>query len=68
MLTGDAKETAVAIAQQVGLYGPQGVPIRNSAISGEEIGKCFFQCSGSMTFWCGSMPLTNESGSCYFRH
>jgi magnesium-transporting ATPase (P-type) len=42
MLTGDAKETAVAIAQQVGLYGPQGVPIRNSAISGEEIGKFFF--------------------------
>ncbi len=33
-----------------------------------------YQCSGSMTFWCGSMPLTNgsESGfgsrSCYFRH
>jgi magnesium-transporting ATPase (P-type) len=44
MLTGDAKETAVAIAQQVGLYGPQGVPIRNSAISGEEIGKFFFYC------------------------
>jgi magnesium-transporting ATPase (P-type) len=43
MLTGDAKETAVAIAQQVGLYGPQGVPIRNSAISGEEIGKCFLK-------------------------
>lgn len=36
MLTGDAKETAVAIAQQIGLYGPQGVPLRNSAISGEE--------------------------------
>ncbi len=28
------------------------------------------QCFGSMTFWCGSgyMSLTNESGSCYFRH
>ncbi len=31
------------------------------------------QCCGSMTFWCGSgsgsaMPLTNVSGSCYFRH
>ncbi len=30
------------------------------------------QCCGSMTFWCGSgsggsMPLTNGSGSCYFR-
>ena len=42
MLTGDAKETAVAIAQQVGLYGPQGLPLRNSAISGEEIGACIF--------------------------
>ena len=40
MLTGDAKETAVAIAQQIGLYGPQGVPLRNSAISGEETGMC----------------------------
>jgi hypothetical protein len=31
-----------------------------------------YQCCGSMTFWCGSgsrsMPLTNGSGSCYFRH
>jgi hypothetical protein len=30
------------------------------------------QCSGSMTFWCGSgsgsMPLTNGSGSFYFHH
>ncbi len=27
------------------------------------------QCCGSMTFWGGSMPLTNGSGSgsCYFR-
>jgi magnesium-transporting ATPase (P-type) len=41
MLTGDAKETAVAIAQQVGLYGPKGIPLRNSAISGEELGKSF---------------------------
>ncbi len=23
----------------------------------------FYQCWGSMTFWCGSMPLTNGSGS-----
>ncbi len=22
-----------------------------------------FQCRGSVTFWCGSVPLTNESGS-----
>ena len=36
----NAKETAVAIAQQIGLYGPQGVPRRNSAISGEETGMC----------------------------
>jgi magnesium-transporting ATPase (P-type) len=50
MLTGDAKETAVAIAQQVGLYGPQGVPIRNSAISGEEIGKFFFFKFSSLNF------------------
>jgi magnesium-transporting ATPase (P-type) len=39
MLTGDAKETAVAIADQIGLYGPKGVPLRNAAISGEETGK-----------------------------
>ncbi len=28
------------------------------------------QCCGSMTFWCGSMPLTNRSwsGSFYFHH
>jgi magnesium-transporting ATPase (P-type) len=38
MLTGDAKETAVAIADQIGLYGRNGVPLRNAAISGEETG------------------------------
>ncbi len=26
------------------------------------------QCCGYMTLWCGSMPLTNGSGSFYFRH
>ncbi len=28
----------------------------------------FTQCGGSGTFWCGSVHLTNGSGSCHFRH
>jgi hypothetical protein len=26
------------------------------------------QCCGSVKFWYGSVPLTDGSGSCYFRH
>ncbi len=32
--------------------------------------RCCNQCCRSVTFWCGSVPRTNGSGSgsCYFRH
>ena len=40
MLTGDAKETALAIADQVGLFGDQGYqsrPARSCSVSGEDL-------------------------------
>jgi len=38
MLTGDAKETALAIADQVGLFGPdQSRPARSGSVSGEDL-------------------------------
>jgi len=36
MLTGDAKETAIAIADQIGLFGDQR-PVRSGAVAGEDL-------------------------------
>jgi hypothetical protein len=47
-----------------GLLHPSG---SSHALSNGQVGAKFCcgreQCCGSMTFWCGSMPLTNGSGS-----
>merc|ERR1719232_1188729 len=37
MLTGDAKETALAIAEQIGLFGDQMMPARSGSVSGEDL-------------------------------
>jgi len=37
MLTGDAKETALAIGDQIGLFGDQQRPVRSGAVAGEDL-------------------------------
>jgi len=37
MLTGDAKETALAVGEQVGLFGEGGRPVRSGAVGGEDL-------------------------------